>query len=208
MLAAVILLLSVRGLLLARVILPSVKGISGMPSGHSAFVSLTYYGLRLPGEQFWGYHRWGRRIPAKGDPLAFNLPYRDGHALHRGAPISEGDLSAGVCRGLPDDTIWLDPVGKCYLAAPTANSRPLVIPGSRRPAKVTPDNAKLLAYIMQRYEDSHATIDGQGRLTLGGQSLNFVRLANDYYWIETRPGVFLLVPHCALLGKIVGGHRQ
>lgn len=207
LLTAVLLLLSVRGLLLTHITLPADSSVQGKRSGRNAFVSLTYYGLRLPGEQLWGYHRFGKRIPRKGDPLVFNLPYRNGHPLRDGAPVSAGDLCAGICRALPGDTVWVDTVGRKFLSARHAGARPLVIPGQQRSVRVTPENAALLAHIMTRYENSRATIDAHGRLTLGGQALDHVTLLNDYYWVEIRPEIFLLVPHSALLGKIIGNRK-
>ena len=57
---------------------------------------------------------------------------------------------------------------------------------------------------MRQYE--HCTsveVDTLGHLLLGGQPLTRVRLMRDYYWVETCPDSFVLVPHDALVGKVV-----
>ena len=73
-LLTVVLLLAVRGLLINHIRLPEDTAVRGLLPGQRAFVSLTYYGLRLPGEQWWGYHRWGYRVPEVGEFILFNLP--------------------------------------------------------------------------------------------------------------------------------------
>lgn len=202
-LPAVIVLLVVRGLLFSHIRLPEKCVLPGVRTeSRHAFVSLTYYGLRLPGESLIGYHRWGYRTPRRGEVVVFNLPLRKGVAMKPGDPVSPGDLSVGVCRGLPGDTVWIDPMRKKYLPGRTSpDAQPIVIPGRKRPTRVTESNCRLLAYIMQQYEGSHVSTGQRGKLRLDGVDLGQVRFTHDYYWVETAPDVFLLVPHEALIGK-------
>lgn len=112
---------------------------------------------------------------------------------------------AGVCRALPGQTVWIDPVRRIVIPGRTSpDAQPIVIPGQNHSVRVTPYNARLLAYIMRQYE--HCTsveVDTLGHLLLGGQPLTRVRLMRDYYWVETCPDSFILVPHDALVGKVV-----
>lgn len=168
-----------------------------LANGSHGLVSLTYYGLRVPGEALWGYHRWGYRVPAEGEALVFTT-----HV----AKTNNKDLTmAGICRALPGQTVWIDPVRRIIIPGRTSpDAQPIVIPGQHQSVRVTPYNARLLAYIMQQYEHcANVQVDQQGHLLLGGQPLAHVRLMRDYYWIETRPDSFVLVPHDALVGKIV-----
>ena len=181
--------------LLLLVVRFCLLGHARMVGGQHALVGLTYYGLRVPGEGFWGYHRWGYRVPAEGDPLVFTVD--DGHHT----PMT----MAGVCRALPGQTVWIDPVRRIVIPGRTSpDAQPIVIPGQNHSVRVTPYNARLLAFIMRQYE--HCTsveVDTLGHLLLGGQPLTKVRLMRDYYWVETCPDSFILVPHDALVGKVV-----
>ena len=70
-LLAAILLLAVRGLLLCHMRLPDNAALPGLEPGGHVLVCLTYYGLRLPGEPLWGYHRWGYAEPEVMDNVVF-----------------------------------------------------------------------------------------------------------------------------------------
>lgn len=200
-LLAAVVLLAVRGLLVAHTQLPPYSALPGMKPGQRVWVTLTSYGLRVPGEGLWGYHRWGYRSPAEGDALAFTLP-PEGDATPR-------DTYVGVCRALPGDTVWIDPVRQLILPGRTSpDAQPIVIPGRQRGVTVTPANAHLLRYIMRHYEHCRVVTDQQGALYLDGRRINTVHLARDYYWIETLPDSFVLVPHDALIGKIVPMKRR
>lgn len=195
-LLTVVLLLAVRGLLINHIRLPEDTAVRGLLPGQRAFVSLTYYGLRLPGEQWWGYHRWGYRVPEVGEFILFNLP-----ASIPAAPVPQ---SVGICQALPGDTVWIDPVRKLILPARTSpDAEVLVIPQRNRSLPVTLYNAHLLAYLLRQYEGCHATTNAQGQLLLDRTPVSQVRFSRDYYWIETRNDAYVLVPHDALIGKVV-----
>lgn len=196
-LLTVFLLLAVRGLLINHVRMPDDTAVHGLHPGQHVLVSLTYYGLRVPSEELWGYHRWGYRVPEAGDCLMFYLPRQKGQAL-------SGVQTVGICRALPGETVWIDPVRKLILPARTSpDAQPIVIPGRNRSMEVTPYNARLLAFIMQHYEKCRVSVDADNRLMLDGRPMKRVKLAHDYFWIETRPDAYVLVPHEALIGKVV-----
>lgn len=93
MLAAA-LLLAVRSLLLMQVGVGEGTAVRGMERGDRALVSLTWYGLRLPGERFYGYHRLGYAVPQGGEAVAYRA-------------VGGSDLRVGVCRAVLADTTCL-----------------------------------------------------------------------------------------------------
>lgn len=196
-LLAVILLLVVRGLFLSHLRLPANADLPGLRPNAHVLVSLTYYGLRVPGEQFWGYHRWGYRYPSRGDSVVFRLPIGAGKNVQE----TEG---FGICRALPGEVVWVNPAKRQILNGRTEpGARPVIVPSRERPVRVTPWNANLLAYLLQRYEGSSIKADGKGGLLLGGQHIDKVQMMHDYYWVETHPGIYDLIPHDALVGKVI-----
>lgn len=166
-----------------------------MPNNSHALVSLTYYGLRVPGESLWGYQRWGYRSPALGDQVVFTCHDKQGHEL----------TLVGTCQALPGQSVWIDTVRKIYIPGKTSpDAQPIQIPAREQTVNVTPYNARLLAYLMRQYEQCSAVnVNAQGQLMLDGQPMHRVRLLRDYYWIEMQPDSFLIVPHDALVGKVV-----
>lgn len=198
LITAVLLLLMVRFMLISHVRLPSDTRVRGFEPKQHVLVSLTYYGLRLPGEKFWGYHRWGYGMPVYGDPVVFTM------SAPRGDSATTVIETVGRCEALPGETVWIDPVRQKVLPARTSpDARPIVIPGRNRTISVTAYNARLLAFLMNRYEGCKAQSDAKGRLLVDGHQIDRVRLKHDYYWIETHPDSYVLVPHNALIGKIV-----
>lgn len=196
-----LLLLAVRGLLVNHVRMPDDTAVYGFTPGQHVLVSLTYYGLRVPGENIWGYHRWGYRVPEVGDPVLFYLPWQAGQPR-------PGVQTVGICRALPGETVWIDPVRQLVLPARTSpDAQPIIVPGRHHEVRVTPYNARLLAFVLSTYENAEATVDAQNRLLLYGNPVNYIGTLNDYYWMETRPDSYVLVPHSALVGKIVYAHR-
>lgn len=196
-LLAATLLLAVRGLLLCHMRLPDNAALPGLGPGGHVLVCLTYYGLRLPGEPLWGYHRWGYAEPEVMDNVVF------APSATAGKP-PEVPLMAGTCRAVPGDTVWIDPVRRLVLPARTSpDAQPIVVPGKGRSVHVTPHNARLLAWLLQTYEHSRVTLTREGGLQMAGSRLKRVRTSQNYYWIETQPDTFRLVPHCELVGKIV-----
>lgn len=188
-LLAATLLLAVRFLLFMHVRIPAEGGVGPYKGGTHLAVSLTAYGLRLPGEAFWGYCRLGYARPQKGDGVVCSMAANQGMTL-------------GICRALPADTIWIDSVRRRILPAHTSpDAQPIVIPSSLKPMHVTPANARLYAYLLRTYEESRAKVNQQGELVINGKPLHSVRFSTDYYWLETLPDSFILVPHKALVGK-------
>ena len=166
-----------------------------LPGNRHALVSLTYYGLRVPGEQMWGYHRWGYRVPAKHDEVVFTCSdTRD----------REFTLT-GRCQAGPGETIWIDPVRQIVIPGRTSpDAQPIRIPAHNSSIRVTPYNARILAYLMQHYEHcNNVRVNRFGQLEMDGQTLSRVRLLRDYFWIEMRPDSFLLIPHDNLVGKVL-----
>ena len=202
LLLAAVLLLVVRFMLVSHMRLPGDTRVRGFEPEQHVLVSLTYYGLRLPGEKLWGYHRWGYGMPVYGEPLVFTMKGNDG------APHEE-TASVGRCEALPGETVWIDPVREKILPARTSpDAQPIVIPGRNRTIEVTPYNVHLLAFLMDRYESCVAEVDSAGCLLVDGHRVNRVRLKRDYYWIETQPDNYVLIPHDALIGKIVYQHKK
>lgn len=166
-----------------------------LPCHKQALVSLTYYGLRLPGEHIWGYQRWGYRVPAKGDEVVFTCTDQQGNEL----------TLTGHCQALPGQMVWIDTERHIVIPGRTSpDAHPICIPAKERSVKVTPYNARLLAYLMQNFEHCNAVrVNNRGQLELDGQPMARVKLLRDYYWIEMQPDSFLIIPHDALVGKIV-----
>lgn len=188
-LLAAIMLLAVRFLLLSHMTLPSKACLPGVRPRQHTFVSLTWYGLRLPGESVWGCHRWGYRQPACGELLVYRLPGSSANV-------------AAVCRALPADTVWIDPVRRKVLPARTSpDAQPIVVPARSKRLRVTPYNASLLAWLLRTYEHSRASVNARKQLEIDGHVLPSVALSKDYYWLETAPDIYELVPHDALVGK-------
>lgn len=196
-LLAIFLLLAVWGLLVAHMRLPAGTNVAGLPSGQHIWVLRTAYGLRIPGENLWGYHRLGYKMPQEGDAVLFNLPAGNGM-------VSSGQKVAGVCRNVPGDTVWTDPPRKLILPGRTSpDASPLTVPARGMSIKVTPYNARIYACIMRHHEKGNAKVDNKSRLYVNGKETDTVKFSHNYYWIETLPDSFLLVPHEALIGKIV-----
>lgn len=197
-LLAAVMLLAVRGLLVSHLRLPADADLPGLRPHAHVLVSLTHYGLRLPGERLWGYHRWGYRYPSPGDSVVFRLP------PEAGKEDGQETDGFGICRALPGQTVWIDPAERQILKGRSApGARPVVVPGRGNMVRVTPWNASLLAYLLNRYEGGHVRTDGRGGLLMGGQRVDKVQTMNDYYWVETHPGVYDLIPHRALVGKVI-----
>ncbi|MDO5751263.1 MAG: hypothetical protein Q4P78_08750 [Rothia sp. (in: high G+C Gram-positive bacteria)] len=197
-LPAALLLLAVRGLLISPMRLPEGQGLIEAPTHRLVWLSRTYYGLRLPGESLWGYHRWGYRMPQVGEALAFTQR----KTLPQGGEAEE--MLAAVCRAIAGDTVWIDPVRRLILPAHTSpDAEAFVVPRADRALHVTPHNARLLARILRRYEGVDAKVDGQGRLWIRGEEVRRVRTAQDYYWVEMFPERYALIPHRALVGRII-----
>lgn len=195
-LLAIIMLLAVRGLLVTHMRLPEASALHETRQWRHVWVSLTYYGLRLPGEKLWGFHRLGYRVPEVGDAVLFTLPTNKEKA-------NSCTQSAGICTAVPSDTVWIDSVRQCILPGCTSpDAFPIVTPGRNMQLAVNSHNARLLAYLMQTFEKCPARIDAQNRLCINNIPQRYVMLAHDYYWVETLPNTYVIIPHNSLIGKI------
>lgn len=194
-----VVLLVVRFGIASLLRLPQSTGLPQLPAGRYALVSRTYYGLRLPFEEFIGHHRWGYRVPQAGESVVFTL-----------TGATQATTHVGVVRAVPGDVVWIDPERRKVLPARTSPvAERLIIPGKQQSVRVTPHNARLLAYVMKHYEQcTTVKADTLGTLMLDNQPINRVRLMNNYYWVETRPDSFLLIPHRELVGRLfIVSHR-
>lgn len=186
-----ILLLAVRFLLLMHLRIPADNAVCHLQRGQHVLVSLTYYGLRLPGERWIGYHRWGRRVPECDERVVFSAS-------------TDGGTSVGVCRALPGDTVWIDPQRRRVLPARTSpDAQVVVIPRRGNAVSVTADNAFFYASLLNRSEHVFAEVGAHGELLVNCNEMSEIRFTNDYYWLETAPDVYDIVSHEALIGKIV-----
>lgn len=192
MLISMALLLGVRYFWLMQLQMPPVSQVEGLAGGERLIVNLTSYGLRLPGERFWGYHRIGYGMPENGAYVAY-------------FPTSTNAIEVGVCRALPGDTLWFDPMRRKMLPARTSpDAQALVIPGRSHAVEVTPHNARLLHFLLRHYEQRRVVIHENQRLSLDGKPVTRASVGQDYYCVETLPGCLAIIPHKALYGKVVG----
>lgn len=60
-----------RGCVVSQLRVTSAHCSPTLECGDRILVSRTYYGLRLPGEAVWGYHRWGTRYPKRVNGWCF-----------------------------------------------------------------------------------------------------------------------------------------
>lgn len=188
-LLAIFVLLVVRGLFVTTVFLPPVFSRCHIRSSYYAWVVRTTYGLRIPGEKLWGYHRIGYAKPQRQDTLLFDLP--------------KGEQMAGICKGLPGDTLWANPAShNIETVCPSPDAKPFVVPGRGIEIKVEPHNARFVAYVLRSYENVKAKVDQQGRLWIDGKERTSVKFTQDYYWVETFSDTHDIVPHKALIGKV------
>lgn len=189
-LPAVILLLAVRFLLLMHLRIPADNAVCHLQRGQHVLVSLTYYGLRLPGEQWIGYHRWGHRLPSPGERVVFSR--------------ANGGATTGVCRALPGDTVWIDPQRRRVLPARTSpDAQVVVIPRKGQTVRVSPSNAFFYATLLNNSEQVFAEVGANGELMVNCNEMSEIIFSNDYYWLETAPDVYDIVSHKALIGKVV-----
>lgn len=130
LLVAAVLLFGARFLLLGHFKLPAT---SEEGNAH-ALVSLTYYGLRLPGESIWGFHRLGFRVPSRGEWIVYR-------------PLGEKETKAGICEAIPGDTLWAVPEGKKFLPTrTTSDAQAFVIPAKKFLVSTSPGNYVLIPH--------------------------------------------------------------
>ena len=182
--AMLLLIAAVRFLLVAHIVLPG---------GQHALVSLTYCGLRLPGEQYWGYKRLGYAYPAAGDAIVFQQTDKAGVQTQQ----------VGIVRALPGGCIWTDRKEKLVLTERSSrrNCR-IPIPARGQTVSATPENAGFLAYILHEFENRPKVKTDERGLFQGLKRLDKVAFTDDYYWVEVEPGKHIVVPHRNLVGRI------
>ena len=197
LLTATVLLLVVRYVLVAHMWLPADTRVPGLQGGRHAWVSLTYYGWRLPFSSLWGYHRWGYRQPAEHEAIAFTMPGTQG-------------MHAARCRALPGQQVWVDTLRRIVLPARTSpDACPITLPSRGAYVAVTPWNASLLAHLLTTHEQRPATAAPDGTLLMNRRRLRGIVFNRDYYWIETAPDHYAIIPHDALMGRLfVRGQEQ
>lgn len=189
MLAAA-LLLAVQYLLVAHMRMAETPAFPCLARKQSLWVSLTAYGLRLPGERLWGVQRIGHGRPGRGDYVVYYT--------------ATGGRAVGICRALPGEAVWYDPAARTYLPARTSDTaRSIEVPQGGRRMKADAAHAPILAHLLRTYEDTHAEVDARGRLLVGGSEIPSVTIPQDYYWIETQPGAYVFIPHENLVGRIM-----
>lgn len=196
LLAALLLLLAVRSLLVAQYAVPaSGAGDRALLPGDRVLVDRTAYGIRRPFAKLWGYGRWGYRCPEGGDLAVFNAP------LDRTRPLADREVCMARCLALPGDTLWLDlERNQVLLARTSVDAVPFVVPQAGSQVRVTPHNARLLWNTLRYHEGVACTLLNGKSLLCKGSPLESVRFSQDYYWMagSERYG---LVPHSLLIGR-------
>lgn len=134
-------------------------------------------------------------MPQKGDALLFNLP------TYSKDEVASQQI-AGVCRALPNDTVWIDYNKQQILLSYKSDTQPLVIPKKNGRVDISSYNGRFYAYILHHYEKRNAKVNQYNDFYVDGKVVRSVLITHDYYWIETLPNTFILIPHEALVGKI------
>lgn len=106
LLIAVVLMLVVHTFMFTQVQLRSGRPDLGLLSGDRVLVNRMSYGVRLPFVDMWGYHRWGKGMPKRGEMVVFDYP-----------GVS-GNISMDRISGLPGDTIWIENEKDSFFVVP------------------------------------------------------------------------------------------
>ena len=86
---------------------------------------------------------------------------------------------------------------------------PITLPSRGAYVAVTPWNASLLAHLLTTHEQRPATAAPDGTLLMHGRRWRGIVFTRDYYWIETAPDHYAIIPHDALMGRLfVRGQEQ
>lgn len=189
-----------RGCIVSQLRVTSAHCSPTLECGDRILVSRTYYGLRLPGEAVWGYHRWGTRYPKKGEWMVFHDP-SDRHETE-----GRRRMCLARCEALPGDTVWIDPVRRRVLPwRTTTDAQPLRVPTAGSRIRVTPVNARLLWNTMRIHEQCRVVLLNDTALRFDGQRLEYAFFSKPYYWTFSPDGYdsgqFGFVPHTALVGR-------
>lgn len=204
-LLAIISVWLVWSLLIFQVTIPVSGEEPVLLQGDRVMVSRLSYGLRLPGERLFGYHKVKEILPQRGDQVAFNDP------LSSNGTISSRPICVGTCIALPGDTIWMtwNPNKKLQNSVCTAKY-PFVVPGSNYPVDVRPWNITLLANMLHLHEHRNVCWNCDSLLVVDGKQLQKVQFSQDYVWIfnphnlqayDSR--VFGFLPYSHLIGRLL-----
>lgn len=191
-LSAALLLLAVRGCFVRELYLASAPGIGGYEAGDRLFVSLASYGWHCPLRRCGSDGRIGFCAPVVGDVVAYERP-------------ADGRVRIGLCRALPGMKVAID-TATCRLLPlqPATETESFTVPHHCQPVPLSPLNARMLVVLARRHEASQVKVTPSGRAVVGGVVLDSLRFSRDYYLLETHPDTFELVPHEALIGRVVG----
>ena len=167
-----------------------------LPNNQKAFVNMFAYGVHLPTESIFGNKRLGEHPPQKGDEVVFKLS---------NGKNSEEAIYSGKCITLAGENVWVDPLEQRFLPGKTSpDAHPICIPSKAQNVRITPFNIRLFAYLLSHYEAcKHVQIISDNTLQVEGKTMHSVRFTHNYYWVEIMPKTFVIVPHDALIGKVV-----
>ena len=201
-LAAALLLAGTAWLLASQYTVTSGGQEPALYRGDRVLVTRTSYGLRLPLVSLWGYHRWGKGTPRKGEWIAFNQPAGIPNAIDR-KPVC-----IARCTATPGDTVWLTWNQRVVTSHyPSSSIYPFVIPGWQHPVRVTPWNIRLLCNTLNRHEGRKAIIR-DSVLWIDNRPTRTVRVRQDYYWVSSGresdlndSRYFGLIPETHLIGR-------
>lgn len=147
-------------------------------AGDRVLVARFAFGLRLPLDALFGYHRLSPALPRQGELIAFNDP------LGKRRNISDQPLCIGICAALPGDTIWL-PWNANMNCKEKAKNCPFVIPGKGKPIDIQPWNIVMLANALHLYEQKNVCWDCDSLLVVDGQQVRKVSFSEDYIWVSS-----------------------
>lgn len=198
MAVAVAAVLLIRSLAFTSCTIPHSGEAPTLYAGDRVIVSRWSYGLRLPLEGLFGYHRIGECPVKRGDMVIFNNP------AGKERLISDRALYVGRCIALPGDTLMLNSE---HLCSQSADALPFVVPSKGSHVMVHPWNVKLLCNTVNKHEHRRATLRGDS-LLIDGKPVAEVLFTKDYYWMldsnivnlaDSR--LFGFVPHDHLVGR-------
>ncbi len=196
---------SIRSLAFLPILITAAYEQPSLLPGDRVIVDRCSFGLRLPGEFLFGYHRLSPALPRRGDPIAFNDP------IGRRQGISARPLCIGTCTALPGDTIWL-PWNPGDTLKNTQQTRryPFVIPGKNVAVDIHPWNIVMLANALHLYEQKNVCWDCDSLLVVDGKPVRKATFSDNYLWVTGSKNaqaydsrLFGLLPASHLIGKPV-----
>lgn len=189
LLVTTLLMLAFRALCLTTY---TVEGDALKPSfvnGDHVLVNRWSYGLRTGGGRLLGCARWFGSPPGRGDLVAFNCP------LDSASPVAYRPVYICFCTALPGDSV-------------KTGGMTMTVPGRMHIISVTEQNAPLLSFIYNHYENRKAAVRG-GTLYLDGTPTRCAAFSKDYYWMTSGrrndyndSRFFGFVPDDHIIGKV------